>query len=364
MMPPNGQWPNLRGFGVHLCSPPRAVDLRPGLSMLLDRPSASCAVTPLESPNLPGSRICPYQLPRTNLVREALVPARVCCDRQFVTQAALLASQSRKGGHEPRRRRTAIAHRHSRPMKRKTLVKPLAGIGFVILLAALYWLLHETGALAIILDGAALREQVSQIGVWGPLAVIGLMTFAILVSPIPSAPIALAAGAVYGHTWGTVYVLLGAEAGAIAAFGLARLLGYEVLRRWFGDRLSLGLLGSQVALMGIVFVSRLLPFVSFDLVSYAAGLTVLSFWRFALATLAGIVPASFLLAHFGREMATGEAERIMISVLALGGITLIPVIAKLTYDRFRERTSERRSGSEKGDLQAPLNHINRSDPEN
>ncbi|MDP1716470.1 MAG: VTT domain-containing protein, partial [Burkholderiales bacterium] len=138
-----------------------------------------------------------------------------------------------------------------------------------------------------------------------------------------------------GHTWGTLYVLLGAEIGALAAFGVARLLGRDALQRWFGDRLSVGLMGSQNALTGIVLVSRLLPFISFDIISYAAGLTILSFWRFAIATLIGIVPASFLLAHFGGEMATGETSRIMGSVLVLGAITLIPVAVKIIRDRMR-----------------------------
>jgi uncharacterized membrane protein YdjX (TVP38/TMEM64 family) len=151
------------------------------------------------------------------------------------------------------------------------------------------------------------------------------MMLAILVSPIPSAPIALAAGALYGHTWGTGYVALGAELGALAAFGLARLLGREVLQRWLGGRLPATRLGSQGALMAIVFISRLLPFISFDIVSYAAGFTALTWWRFALATLAGILPASFLLAHFGGEMATGELDRIMYAVLALGVLTAVPV---------------------------------------
>lgn len=151
----------------------------------------------------------------------------------------------------------------------------------------------------------------------------------------------MAAGAAYGHAWGTLYVLLGAEIGALAAFSLARLLGREVVQRWFGDRLSVGLLGSQTALTGIVLVSRLLPFISFDIVSYAAGLTTLSFWRFAVATLVGIVPASFLLAHFGSEMATNESDRIMVSILALGVITLIPVAAKMIRDRMRQPPTSR-----------------------
>jgi uncharacterized membrane protein YdjX (TVP38/TMEM64 family) len=224
-------------------------------------------------------------------------------------------------------------------MRQRSIVRLLAGSAIVAVAAMSYWLAYRTGALSTILDGEALRDWIARLGLLGPFAVVGLMTLAILVSPIPSAPIALAAGAAYGHTLGTLYVLLGAEAGALAAFGVARLLGYEILHRWFGDRLSVGLLGSQNALMGIVFASRLLPFLSFDLVSYAAGLTVLSFWRFALATLAGIVPASFVLAHFGSEMATGSGDRIMISILVLGGITLIPVVAKLARDHLRGRKS-------------------------
>lgn len=222
-------------------------------------------------------------------------------------------------------------------MSRTGRLKILAGIGIALVLAAAYWLLLETGTIATILDRGALQRHIAQLGEWGPVAVIGLMILAILVSPIPSAPIAVAAGAAYGHAWGTLYVVMGAEAGALAAFGVARLLGYETLRRWFGDRLAPGWLGSQNALTGIVFASRLLPFISFDLVSYAAGLTVLSWWRFAVATLAGILPASFLLAHFGGEMADGDSRQIMLSVLALGAITLIPIAAKLIQNRLARR---------------------------
>ena len=229
--------------------------------------------------------------------------------------------------------------------KRAPPTRIVIGIAIAIVLAATYALLSKTGALATILDGAALQERIVRLGVLGPLAVIGLMAGAIVLSPVPSAPIALAAGAAFGHTWGTVYVLIGAEIGALIAFAIARLLGYEVLHRWFGDRLSVGLLGSQNTLMAIVFVTRLVPFISFDLVSYAAGLTPLSPWRFAVATLAGIAPASFLLAHFGSEMASADARRIAISVLALGGITLIPVAVKLMLDRRRRRAAQRSDAS-------------------
>ena len=161
------------------------------------------------------------------------------------------------------------------------------------------------------------------------------MALAIVISPLPSAPIALVAGAVYGHLWGTVLVVVGAELGALVAFLLARTLGYEALKRWFGDRLDVGLFGSQNVLTGIVFVSRLLPFLSFDLVSYAAGLTPLKTWRFLIATLAGIVPMSFLLAHFGGEFVSVDERRIVLAALALGAVTLLPVAIHMVWKRVR-----------------------------
>ena len=224
------------------------------------------------------------------------------------------------------------------PMSRTRWIAFSAGMLALLALISSYLVLHETGTLGAILDGAALRERVEHLGAWGPLAIVALMILSVLVSPIPSAPIAMAAGAAYGHGWGTLYVVAGAEAGALLAFALARVLGQAVLYRWFGERLSAGLIGSQNALTGIVFISRLLPFVSFDLVSYAAGLTALSFWRFALATLAGIVPASFLLAHLGLEMTDGEADRFMYSALALGLITAIPIALKLARDGWGRRS--------------------------
>lgn len=218
-------------------------------------------------------------------------------------------------------------------------VRIFAAAAVVLLLAAGYRLLDATGALATIADGQALRQFIAGLGVAGPLAVIGLMTLAILVSPIPSAPIALAAGAAYGHTWGTLYIVLGAELGALLAFGVGRLLGHDALHRWFGERLPKTRLRSQGALMAIVFASRLLPFISFDVVSYAAGLTTLTLWRFALATLAGILPASFLLAHFGGEMATGELDKILYAVLALGLLTGVPLAVHFLRSRKRNAST-------------------------
>lgn len=221
---------------------------------------------------------------------------------------------------------------------RAGIVAGIAILGIALLGVWLFAPSVFTEARAL-LDSETLERLVARAGFWGPVLIVTLMTIAVVASPIPSAPIALAAGAAYGHVWGTVQVVIGAELGALIAFALARVLGRDVVRRVFGDRIDAGLLGSQTALTATVFASRLLPFVSFDLISYAAGLSRLHAWRFALATLAGIIPASFVLAHFGGEAVSGEPSRAVWAAIGLGVLTLTPLIVAAIWDRRRKQVT-------------------------
>ncbi|UCE32551.1 MAG: TVP38/TMEM64 family protein [Burkholderiales bacterium] len=201
-------------------------------------------------------------------------------------------------------------------------------VGYGVAAAALLGLVFAwlAGWLPADVDRETVRSWVAQAGAWGPLAVIALMMAAVVASPIPSAPIALASGAAYGHYAGTAYVAVGSELGAIAAFLIARGLGRGPVERLIGDKVDRGLLGSQNALTLTVFTSRLLPFVSFDAISYAAGLSCLHFWRFALATIAGILPASFVLAHFGSEAVDGDFGAAEWIAAGLGLATALPLV--------------------------------------
>jgi len=215
---------------------------------------------------------------------------------------------------------------------RKNGAAKLRLLGALLILTAMvlvYRHLDASGLLEKITDSQWLHAHAKALGVWGPLLIVGIMALAVVINPIPSAPIALVAGAAFGHVWGTLYIVIGAEIGALTAFGIARVFGRGLLCRLFGERVLLGWLGSQNALTWMVFVSRLLPFLSFDLVSYGAGLTPLKPWRFALATLLGVIPVSFLLAHFGGEIAGSEMNHAMNALLLIGLVVMIPVAIKL-----------------------------------
>jgi len=220
-----------------------------------------------------------------------------------------------------------------KPTKKVLILIGLAGLGFFI-----YGILDTYNLLSTIQDGKVIQRFIESTGIFGPVMIIMMMTLAILVSPLPSAPIAIAAGALYGHIWGTLYVLTGSLCGATGAFFVSRYLGYEYVQKLTKDYFPPKFLDSQNALMGIVFATRLMPFISFDVMSYAAGLTSLLLWRFVVATLLGIVPSSFFLAHVGSEVATAELNRIAVAVLLLTMLTGISFLIRI----FRNKTLKKK----------------------
>jgi len=196
-------------------------------------------------------------------------------------------------------------------------------IGFILLTVLVFWLYTESDLVELFDKQESIQLWISQLGLLGPLAIILLIATAIIISPIPSAPVALVSGALYGHTLGTIYVVFGAITGAVIAFMIARKLGYDYVNKKISHYLPVKLVGSQNMLMLIVFLTRLAPFISFDVISYAAGLTNLTLLRFFVASFIGILPVSFLLAHLGSEATNGEMQGIGIALLLLGAFTLI-----------------------------------------
>jgi uncharacterized membrane protein YdjX (TVP38/TMEM64 family) len=206
------------------------------------------------------------------------------------------------------------------------LIAALAVAGGVLLMLLRY---HELPTF----DEAWVRSTVSDLGGLGPLALVGLMVLAIVASPIPSGPIAVAAGALYGTTGGMALSVIGAQTGALIAFGASRYFGYNAVRRSTNPVMKfIAVPRSQNALMWIVFASRLIPFISFDAISYAAGITNLTFGRFALATALGIVPICWILAAMGAGMASGGVDWMLVVTVG-GGITIVPATVSWLRNR-------------------------------
>lgn len=94
-----------------------------------------------------------------------------------------------------------------------------------------------------------------------------------------------------------------------------------------------------------MLIARLLPFVSFDFVSYFAGLTSMSFRGFMIATGIGQLPATIVYSYVG-GMLTGGAKMLVTALFILFALAALAVLARQLY---REHASRGKGGSARCD---------------
>ena len=179
------------------------------------------------------------------------------------------------------------------------------------------------------IDQDTLSAFIISLNFFGPLIIIFIMAVAIVISPIPSFPIAVAAGSLYGGFLGGVYSLLGAEIGAVTAFMIARKLGRAYVEKRFKNEIILIDKCYENSLPFIIFVTRLVPAFQFDVISYAAGLTNIKLWKFALATFLGMMPVTFLITFSGESFSGGNVWfSIVLSVIIVLLMYFIPKLLR------------------------------------
>jgi uncharacterized membrane protein YdjX (TVP38/TMEM64 family) len=157
-----------------------------------------------------------------------------------------------------------------------------------------------------------------------------------------SAALTAAAGALFGRWLGTAVADLAATAGASLAFLGSRYLLRDWVRRRFGERLEAIDRGVGRGGPYYLFTLRLVPVFPFFLINLGMGLTSLGLVPFALVSLVGMLPGTFLYANAGRELgrvaSPGEAlssPRVLVALALLGVAPL--VLRRLVGGKQRPR---------------------------
>jgi uncharacterized membrane protein YdjX (TVP38/TMEM64 family) len=181
----------------------------------------------------------------------------------------------------------------------------------------------------------SLAAYVKGFGLWAPVISIILMLLQSVIAPLPAWLVAGANGILFGIWWGTLISWTGGLLGAAVTFWLARWLG----RDFVAKRVGAGRLKQVDELSGahgfwLILIARLIPIVSFDLISYLAGLSRIGFFRFLLATAIGMTPGAFAFTVFGHDLMQARTYSWRLSLLGLVG-----VVAYLAGRWWRRRLS-------------------------
>lgn len=191
-------------------------------------------------------------------------------------------------------------------------------------------------------DFTAMREFVARYGAQAAAVSFFLMIFQSVAAPLPAFLITFANANLFGWWQGAILSWTSAMVGAAVCYYIARIMGRDVVEK----------LTSKPGLKSIdeffekhgrqsVLIARLLPFISFDFVSYAAGLTSMSFISFFVATGIGQLPATIVYSYVG-GMLTGGAKYVVMGLLILFSLSILVAMMRQIY---RERQKKAETGA-------------------
>ncbi len=207
------------------------------------------------------------------------------------------------------------------------------GLLFFLLLSAyiisFFLIHHQIEKTCEILIGTNVSDVLQIIRSWGvaaPLISILLMILQAVIAPIPAYLITAANGIIFGVFWGVVITLIGALAGALVAFFMTRLFykkyAPQVIKnsktRDYIDKISTDH-GFKV-----ILVARLIPVISFDLISFAAGASTIKISHFVVATFIGMLPATIVYTVLANKVGNmGELSNEFIIYSIVGVLILL-----------------------------------------
>lgn len=181
------------------------------------------------------------------------------------------------------------------------------------------------------LDVENIKIYILSFGIGAPLISFALMVFQSIIAPLPAFLITFANAALFGWVYGAMLSWFSAMVGAVLCFYIAKLLGREVVEK-LTSKMALHSVDAFFEKHGVyaILIARLLPFISFDIVSYAAGLTNMKLRSFVIATGLGQLPATLIYSYAG-EMLTGGAKTFVYGLLILFSVSVLAYLIKQVY---------------------------------
>lgn len=143
-------------------------------------------------------------------------------------------------------------------------------------------------------------DFIKSFGFFSGIIFVLLVIFEVVLAPIPPLILYIIAGLLFGGFVGGILTLIGNSIGAFIDFRIARKLGRKSMERNMNEKLKIKFDNFFEKYGAIsIFILRINPLTTSDLVSYLSGLTKMKTGKFLLATTLGLIPMIFIQTYFG-----------------------------------------------------------------
>lgn len=191
---------------------------------------------------------------------------------------------------------------------------------YIFIPEAQIWMNEAIGVL-ISNDQERIKSWVTTFGWFGPILLVLAMIGQMFLVLIPTTVLLVVCILAYGPVWGSGIALLAIYAASSAGFFIGRAFGSVTVETILGSKAktkSMNFLEKYG--FWAVFITRLNPFLSNDVVSIVGGMIKMDYWKFTAASLAGITPLILILAFFG------ESTQALTNLFVGSGVVLVILV--------------------------------------
>lgn len=183
----------------------------------------------------------------------------------------------------------------------------------------------DTGQLVI-----DLKSTVTSFGMLGPVLYSLMIFIAILIPPIPDVPFVAVGAATFNYYTSVIFGLLGYFFAATVNFYISRFLSERLLKYLTTkhDRTQITKFSRYINFKSLVFF-RLVPGISFGLISYAAGFTKVQYRQYILATVLGTTPWVLIAFLYINQILDNKEVFSTIGIFSAVILILLPIFAKV-----------------------------------
>lgn len=226
-------------------------------------------------------------------------------------------------------------------MKRIITIALMACLAAAVV-GGLVYLFSYWSAVQAFLCGFTLHDNIDHLksfilsfGFWAPLVSAFLMIAQSVVLFLPAFPLFVVNALAFGFGWGILLSWSSAVAGSVICFSIAKTLGRPVAQRLV-SRVHLETADGALKRYEkyVILFFGFVPVISFDVISYAAGLTLLTYWEFIPLVCIAQIPSALFYSLLVHKIDKGTLD--LYWVIA-AGVFILLTLGSLTVRAFLGR---------------------------
>ncbi|HYC80049.1 MAG TPA: VTT domain-containing protein [Candidatus Binatia bacterium] len=190
-------------------------------------------------------------------------------------------------------------------------------------------------------DASKFRDYLVNLGGWASFTYVWLVMLEVLIAFIPGWFVYPVGAAIFGFLQTVMLVMLANFLGASISFWIGRRWGKPLIEKFIATS-SINKFDSYMERNGTwaIFILKINPITSFDIWNYIAGASRISYWKFSIANLLGILPLVVFSAALG-EQGFEVAPQLLGILLLLTILYIVWYFVNLPHkiSKFRNKNS-------------------------